>query len=332
MVRPARDRNETLTATGYMLIGVLNSHANLRARLCAIVIALVAAITVVASPLSPTPKAEAQHRCPAVAFVAARGSGQNDQIFRTSYSPQAPWVSNGWEGQTIRAFLRHAEGRYVATHGGNSLMKDVEVLGLEPRFYPAVYPEYEVPNVIAPTTALQAFSLAMQYSVPVLRMAMRAGNEFLDSVQVGRTGVMAMINGYEATTGCHPQYILSGYSQGAMIMLEHERELARRGQLAGVVYFGNPNTAAGDPSTVGVPGGGAGGILGFLPFNSRTAAGTGNRVNYCLPLDGVCDLSVQTLRASQGNGGNHGRYFIWGSRWDNQVSDSFGRFVDQVRY
>ena len=52
------------------------------------------------------------------------------------------------------------------------------------------------------------------------------------------------------------RFILIGYSQGAMILLEHERELARRGQLAGVVYFGNPNTAPRDPSTVGVAGGG----------------------------------------------------------------------------
>ena len=118
----------------------------------------------------------------------------------------------------------------------------------------------------------------------------------------------------------------------AMILLEHERELARRGQLAGVVYFGNPNTAPGDWSTVGVPKGGAGGMLGFLPFNTKTAAATRNRVNYCLPLDAVCDLSVQTLQASQATGGNHARYFRWWSQWDNQVADSFGRFVDQVRY
>ena len=49
-------------------------------------------------------------------------------------------------------------------------------------------------------------------------------------------------------------------------------------------------------------------------------------------LDAVCDLSVQTLEASRATGGNHARYFRWSSRWDNQVSDAFGRFVDQVRY
>ncbi|SDR79086.1 Cutinase [Corynebacterium timonense] len=303
-----------------------------RLRAAAAVTAAAACVTATLVPLGPAPEAQAQQHCPAAAVIAARGSRQNNAVVRTSYSRQAGWVSNGWEGETIRAFLRHAEGRYAATHGGASLMRDVEVLGLEPKYYPATFPEYDTPAVAVPATILQALGLAVQYANPVLMTARRAGTEFLDSVNAGRTGVMQLINDYEASTGCRPSYVLVGFSQGAMILLEHERELARRGQLAGVVYFGNPNTAAGDPSTVGVPGGGAGGMLGFLPFNTRTAAATPNRVNYCLPLDGVCDLSPQTLAGSRGNGGNHGRYFLAPSPWDNQVSDSFGRFIDQVRY
>lgn len=304
-----------------------------RVRAASVLAACAAAVTAAFTPVTGTaPEAAAQDRCPAVAVVAARGSGQNSAIYPTSYSGQSPWASNGWEGETIRAFLRHAEGRYAATHGGDSLMRDVQVLGMEPRYYPATYPDYDTPQVAIPATIAQAVGLAVQYANPVLLTARRAGTEFLDSVNIGRTGVMQLINDYEASSGCHPGYVLIGYSQGAMILLEHERELARRGQLAGVVYFGNPNTAPRDPSTVGVAGGGAGGMLGLLPFNTRTAAGTPNRVNYCLPLDGVCDLSRQTLEASQGNGGNHGRYFLAPSEWDNQVSDSFGRFVDQVRY
>ena len=302
-----------------------------RVVLLALVSALVATLSVSFTPQAPN--ADAQQRCPSVAVIAARGSGQNGQIYRTSYSNEAPWVSNGWEGETIRAFLRHAENRYRATHGGVSLMKDVEVLGLEPRYYPAAYPEYTVPTVPTPATVIQALAIGLEYALPVLRTARGAAGEFTDSVQTGRAGVLRQINDYERATGCRPGYILVGYSQGAMILLEHERELARRGQLAGAVYFGNPNTAAGDPATVGVAGGGAGGMLGWLPFNSRSAAGTTNRVNYCLPLDGVCDLSVQTLEGSaRHNGGNHGRYYLWPSQWDNQVSDSFGRFVDQRRY
>lgn len=311
---------------------MLKSRTSIRAKLALFATAIATAVTATLSPVAPTPEADAQTRCPAVAVIAARGSGQNTQIYRTKYSWAAPWTSNGWEGETIRAFLQHAERRYAATHGGNSLMKDVEVIGLEPRYYPATFPEYDVPSVAVPSTILQALALALQYANPVWMMARRVATEFVDSVQIGRTGVMQMVNDYEHRSGCRPKYILSGYSQGAMILLEHERELARRGQLAGVVYFGNPNTAAGDWSTVGVPAGGAGGMLGFLPFNTKTAGATPNRVNYCLPQDSVCDLSIQTLQASQPTGGNHARYFRWPSRWDNQVSDAFGRFVDQVRY
>ncbi len=311
---------------------MLKSRTSIRAKFALFATAIATAVTATLSPVAPTPEADAQTRCPAVAVIAARGSGQNTQIYRTKYSWAAPWTSNGWEGETIRAFLQHAERRYAATHGGNSLMKDVEVIGLEPRYYPATFPEYDVPSVAVPSTILQALALALQYANPVWIMARRVATEFVDSVQIGRTGVMQMVNDYERRSGCRPKYILSGYSQGAMILLEHERELARRGQLAGVVYFGNPNTAAGDWSTVGVPAGGAGGMLGFLPFNTKTAGATPNRVNYCLPQDSVCDLSIQTLQASQPTGGNHARYFRWPSRWDNQVSDAFGRFVDQVRY
>lgn len=311
---------------------MLKSRTSIRAKFALFATAIATAVTATLSPVASTPEADAQTRCPAVAVIAARGSGQNTQIYRTKYSWAAPWTSNGWEGETIRAFLQHAERRYAATHGGNSLMKDVEVIGLEPRYYPATFPEYDVPSVAVPSTILQALALALQYANPVWMMARRVATEFVDSVQIGRTGVMQMVNDYEHRSGCRPKYILSGYSQGAMILLEHERELARRGQLAGVVYFGNPNTAAGDWSTVGVPAGGAGGMLGFLPFNTKTAGATPNRVNYCLPQDSVCDLSIQTLQASQPTGGNHARYFRWPSRWDNQVSDAFGRFVDQVRY
>ena len=308
------------------------SRSSWRARIGLFATAVATAVTATVTPVAPVEEADAQTRCPAVAVIAARGSGQNTQIYPTRYSWAAPWTSNGWEAETIRAFLQRSEARYAATHGGNSLMKDVEVIGLEPRYYPATFPEYDVPEVAVPSTLLQALGLAIQWANPMFMMARTAATQFLDSVKIGRGGVMQMVNDYERATGCRPKYILSGYSQGAMILLEHERELARRGQLAGVVYFGNPNTAPGDWSTVGVRGGGAGGILGVLPFNTKTAAATRNRVNYCLPLDAVCDLSRQTLEASRPTGGNHARYFRWSSRWDNQVSDAFGRFVDQVRY
>ncbi|MGO3044978.1 cutinase family protein [Corynebacterium casei] len=291
-----------------------------------------ALITAAAAALSlafiPQATATAQEHCPAVVAVSARGSGQNTNISPTWYGGPRP--SNGWEGETIRAFLQTAEGRYQATHGGNSLMKDVHVLGLSPNVYPATYPEYEVPNVAAPETVMDMLRIAYRYAAPVVNTAVSALGQFRYSVETGQAGVMQAIGHYENSTGCKPGYVLIGYSQGAMILAGHEKQLANRGQLAGVVYMGNPMTNRNDPYTVGVPN--ASGILGDMPNNTVASKGTSNRINYCLPLDGVCNATVGTLRASEGNGGYHGRYFLRGSQWDAQVADVFGRFVDQRRY
>lgn len=294
---------------------------------CATVLTALATVVI---PQAFTPaEANAQGRCPAVVVVAARGSGQNN-VGATWYSNQAQSASNGWEGETIRAFLQTSEARYRATHGGNSLMKDVYVLGLTPQNYPATFPEYYLPDVQVPSTIGQVLNLVVAYGAPVINTAVSAANQFMYSVQTGRTGTMNAINDYERSTGCRPGYVLAGFSQGAMVLAEHERELADRGQLAGVVYMGNPMTNRSDPFTVGVPG--AGGILGNMPNNTVAARATDNRINYCLPLDGVCNSSIATLRASEGNGGNHGRYFLQHSTWDNQVADAFGRWVDQRRF
>lgn len=315
------------------MLGFTRAGRTVKTKLAVIATSVAAAIGIIAVPQAINPvEADAQTRCPSVVVLAARGSGQNTQVAPTWYSNQAAWGSNGWEGETIRAFLRTSEARYQATHNGNSLMKDVHVLGLSPQYYPAVFPEYTVPNVAQPDTMGALLSLIATYASPAIHTAISVANQFSYSVKTGRGGVMAAVNDYERATGCRPSYIPVGFSQGAMVLAEHERALAARGQLAGVVYMGNPMSAPRDPYTVGVPNGGAGGILGLFPNNTRAAAATKNRVNYCLPLDGVCDLTVPTLEGSRANGGNHGRYFLRYSQWDNQVADSFGRFVDQVRY
>ncbi|GAB3081472.1 hypothetical protein [Corynebacterium aquatimens] len=298
-----------------------------RRRLAAFVIAFVAAVTAVLVPVAPQ-QAEARS-CPAVAVVAARGSGQPN-AGRTNYG--GPWTSNGWEGAHIRAFLQKSEARYRATHNGASLMRSVEVIGMEPGFYPAFAPSYNGPVPAVPQTTQQALAIVSELGLPTLRMGLNAANDFLKSVTIGRAGVIRQIDAYQRATGCRPQYVLTGFSQGAMVMQHAESELARRNQLAGVVYLGNPMTAPGDPATIGVPGGGAGGLVGWMPLNSRTTAATPHRANYCLPLDGVCDASIQTAQASRATGGNHGRYFIAPSRWDNIVMDRFGHWVDRVRY
>ncbi|MDY3126565.1 MAG: hypothetical protein SOW59_00325 [Corynebacterium sp.] len=287
---------------------------------------IVAAVSLLSLLAVPT-TAQAQQQCPAVVVVAARGSGQNSNIQPTWYGGPTP--SNGWEGETIRAFLQTAESRYRQTHGGASVMNSVHVLGLAPEDYPATYPAYEVPKVAAPQSVIEIVKLVTQYAGPVINTAVSAATQFRYSFETGQAGVMRAIYGYEAQTGCKPGYILVGYSQGAMVLASHEKELARRGQLAGVVYMGNPMTNRFDAFTVGVPN--ASGILGDMPNNTVASRATNNRVNYCLPADGVCNATVGTLRASEGNGGNHGRYFLRWSEWDAQVADAFGRFVDSRR-
>nr|VDG63059.1 Cutinase [Streptococcus thermophilus] len=300
-----------------------------RRHVVALIVAFVTAVTATLVPVAPK-QAEAR-QCPAVAVIAARGSGQ-PAVGRTSYGAN-PWTSNGWEGEHIRAFLQKSEQRYRATHGGRSMMSSVEVLGLGPDYYPAFMPEYNGPIPTVPQTLAQTLNLVGMWSLPAMQLSRMAARDFLGSVDTGRRGVIRQIDNYQRTTGCRPQYVFVGFSQGAMILQDAEKEVARRGQLAGAVYLGNPMTAPGDPATVGVPGGGAGGLIGWLPENSKTLAATPHRANYCLPLDGVCDASVKTARASEAaGGGNHGRYFIWPSRWDNIVSDRFGSWVDRVRY
>lgn len=304
------------------------THIALRRRALAVILAFVLAVTATVVPVAPK-RAEAR-ACPAVAVIAARGSGQPNSG-RTSYA-QSPWVSNGWEGDHIRAFLRTSESRYRATHNGKSLMNSVEVLGLGPEYYPAFAPEYRGTVPALPRTLAQTLNLVGIYALPLLNMGVQAARDFLGSLGTGRAGVIRQIDNYQRATGCRPQYVVAGFSQGAMVMQDAEREIARRGQLAGAVYLGNPMTAPDDPATVGVAGGGAGGLVGWAPLNSKTAAATRNRANYCLPLDGVCDASLATLRASEASGGSHGRYFLFPSQWDNLVADRFGKWVDAVRY
>ena len=301
-----------------------------RRRLLAFAVACFMAVTATLLPVAPK---HAQARsCPAVAVIAARGSGQ-PAVSRTHYAGNAPWVSNGWEGEHIRAFMHTSEQRYRATHNGRSLMNSVEVIGMEPRYYPAFAPEFPSPVPALPHTLAQALNLVGQYALPMLGAGAEAARQFLASVDSGRLGIIRQVDDYQRATGCRPQYVLVGFSQGAIVAASAEKELARRKQLAGVVYLGNPMTAPGDPSTIGVPGGGAGGLTGWLPVNSKTVAATPHRVNYCLPLDGICDASIQTAQASQAaGGGNHGRYFVAPSKWDNEVSDRFGFWVDRVRF
>ncbi|MHA2789552.1 cutinase family protein [Corynebacterium sp. S7] len=271
-----------------------------------------------------------QQRCADVAVVAARGSGQNTHIYPTQYSVEDSRASNGWEAENIRAFLHLSEARYKETHAGESLMKGVDVIGIDDTTYPANPQEADMPDLESEESIMEELARIVGPGPSIIDELPSLAISMVESFTQGHTGVIGEIDAYEAETGCAPSYILIGYSQGASILQGQERELADRGQLAGVLYFGNPMTNYQDPAMVGVENG-AGGFLGNTPWNSITTAATDNRLNYCLPIDLVCDTSVEILVASATTPGVHANYFLEESPWDDHVADTFGQWVDAAR-
>lgn len=271
-------------------------------------------------------------RCPEVTVLAARGSEQNDQIVPTRYSESAPWVSNGYEAQNLRAFLQFAESRYLA-RTGESLMDDVAVLALDEAVYPAALPLpalAEEGEELAPAeTARRLHALSRETQAHVL--ADTAVTGFLTSLESGIRGVGDVLADYEAGTGCQPDYLLLGYSQGSIVLTEQERELYDAGRLVGAIYLGNPLLTAGHPSTVGQ--GRGGGLLGPVAAHLDTTAPTPNRINHCRAGDFVCDTSLEAAADALGSGGGeHLTYYLDGKVDEGEaaVADAFASWVENA--
>lgn len=284
-----------------------------------------------AQPTSPT--------CPAVAVVAARGSEQNEHLAPTRYSTDAPWVSNGYEEENLRAFFQLAEARHRAATG-ESLMKNVQVIGLDASVYPA---DLHVPRIaevgedMTPLETARRIAALLEHT-PASTIVWNATSGFVSSIVRGTAGVSTVMDGYESTTGCHPNYIFLGYSQGAAILQARERDTAARtGRLYGALYIGNPLLAPGDPSLVGDPQFGIG-LLGLTATNSltTTALPTQRRLNYCLRDDFVCDAGPDSAaKALAGGGGTHALYFLHDAPTTNDAAvvaatDTFRRWVGEV--
>lgn len=231
--------------------------------------------------------------CPAVVVIAGRGSGQNTRLIPTRYSDTAPWVSNGREAETWRAFFHAVEAQYQLDNPGKSLMEDVHVLGLPEELYPATH--------IRPPVAL---SDAGSSAGAVLSSTI---DGFLASIDQGTAGVQEAIARLEADTGCNPQYILAGYSQGAVALLPNERVLADAGRLAGAIYLGNPLLTPHHSDMIGT-GATGGGILHRVRPNVSEFAATDQRLDYCIAGDLICDLNLASTSAgsSRISGSSHG--------------------------
>lgn len=240
------------------------------------------------TPAAAAGPAEPQQECPEVVVLAARGSEQNADLEPTSYSDASPWVSNGYEAGNIRAFLRFTEARHLA-ETGESLLADVHVLALDGTVYPASLP---LPAIAEPGEELDAAQTSSRLGgilreTPAHVIARDAFDGFVGSLHSGINGTMGYIDAWEAGTGCRPGYLLVGYSQGAMVLLAQEQELARRGQLAGSFYFGNPLHAL------------------------HALASESGAVHYCADGDVVCHPTSSAGQAALGDGGGvHGLYFL----------------------
>lgn len=295
---------------------------------------LVAAAVAAGVVVAPSVEAQAgAQECPAVAVVAARGSDQNEFLEPTRYSAEAPWISNGYEERTIRAFLQYSEERHRA-NTGTSLMKDVYVLGLDASVYPAEFPspqltekDEEVDNREFARRAVGAVK-----ERPAHVMAYDATVGFAQSLRAGVRGTLGYIDAWEERTGCAPGYILIGYSQGALVLAPQEEALAERGQFIGSLYLGNPLLTPGDATVVGQPTRG-GGLLSSLPQAVQPTQADVQRLNYCAADDFVCDVTSSAIGGSlTTKGGVHANYFLeieenGASEYDAQVSDTFAGWI-----
>lgn len=273
--------------------------------------------------------------CPAVVVIAGRGSGQNTRLVPTRYSETAPWVSNGREAETWRAFFHAAEAQYQLDNPGESLMEDVHVLGLPEELYPATHIRPPVDLSDAGSSAGAVLSSTI--------------DGYFASIDQGTEGVREAITRLEADTECTPQYILAGYSQGAVALLPNERELETAGKLAGAIYLGNPLLTPNHPDLIGT-GATGGGILHRDRPNVEEFAATPNRLDYCIAGDLICDLHLESLSAGSSRtpgssvglvqvlgdllGGPHLAYFDGPASLPEDevaVTRAFASWVDEAR-
>lgn len=263
-------------------------------------VAVAVAAGVLVTPVTPAaPAQESQEveraTCPETAIVAARGSEQNHDLMPRRYAEGSPWVSNGYEASTISQFLDFAERRH-RERTGRSLLYDVPVIALDSTVYPAALP---LPSIAAEDERLPAVEALDRTTrllghVPLPEMATTVTTEFLDSVSTGIQGAGGYIADWEAATGCRPDYIFIGFSQGAMVLSAQESRFASEGRLRGVLYLGNPLLPEQDPSAVGNPGA-AGGVFRALSPQWPEGVPPAPRINYFLVGDMFCDLNGRNL-------------------------------------
>lgn len=239
---------------------------------CAVVVSVLSA----AAAAAAVPGASASEVCPAVTIVAARGSDQDpehgDFLGPARYGER---MSNGYEGPNIAGLLHLAEER----HPG--LFDDAEVLGLDEHTYPAAMNlpplAKDGERLTSSQTTERLSSVLEEHPLPELAYGTTVGA--IDSVVRGARNAPGFLHAREAATGCHPDYIVVGFSQGAVIGTALEQKLGDR--VKGAMYMGNP-----------------------VPWHSPKS------VNYCLGGDVICRPTVpNAVDALQTKMEVHASYF-----------------------
>ncbi len=217
----------------------------------------------------PAPAPVSAPACPATVILAARGSEENDVYDDPTVDGPVAAHSNGWEGDTLHRFLTFAATVHpdLFTSGAG----DVYVLGVDADHYPARLP---LPGKGEQITLPSLVDGAVQFS---------------ESFTRGIPGTGAAVQEYEAASGCRPDYITLGYSQGEAVLLPTQHDLAGQGRLRGVMAFGNPLQRVPQVVPAGVP-----------------------TESWCAPLDVVCDTgpaSVVDALTDDDDAGTHADYF-----------------------
>lgn len=275
----------------------MNLAATARRAALAAASALVLAGTVapVADAAAPTPAAPAPETCRDVAVVAARGTDQTDPDF-------------GDEGETLRGLLDLAEAR----HPG--LSSRAELIALDREVYPATL---GLPQLAEEGEQLSPADTARR----ALEVIPELGQVHATDPRATIEALPGHLERREAETGCRPDYVLLGYSQGATVLTGLEARLHAQSRLRGVIYLGDPHAPRGAlrglPELMGTP---------------RVPAGEVERVEYCLPKDFSCDFSAEAAALALGDGGGpHDTYFTGRPEHaprEAEVADALARMVD----
>lgn len=238
------------------------------------------------------PTSAASGTCPGVVALLARGSEENDV-----YPPTAAngW-SNGYEGDTLHRFLDYTTqihpDLFGERDGGHA-----QVLAVDAERYPAKFPVGEAGEDVDPLTVVTGVG------------------EFVDSMALGLPGGIETVEEYETSTGCAPDYVALGYSQGVAVLGPVQQQLAEQGRLRGAVYMGNP----------------------FHRTPELITGGAFRAHSYCVPDDFVCDFGPRSAflaLTDEDDAGVHAGYFSAAagdpsraSAGDRRAADAFAALV-----